>query len=87
MGYYILQKEKLELKMQELVGKCYNSMIDAQDTSRFQPEPDIIAEEHFIKVSEVNELFKNLVYEVNDFLTVKFPDEECRKISNLEYSI
>ncbi len=76
----------LEQKMSNLVAICYNSMIDSQDLSIGIGEPDMMVKEHSVKVSEVNEKFKELVFEINNFLTAKFPEDECEKISNLEYS-
>lgn len=75
----------LEQKMSYLVVICYDSMIDSQDLSIGVDEPDMMVKEHSVKVSEVNEKFKELVFEINDFLTIKFPDDVCEKISNLEY--
>jgi len=77
----------LEHKIANLVASCYNSIGDSQDLSMGVVEPDMMVKEHSVKVSEVNEKFSQLVFEINDFLTVKFPDEECDKISKLEYPI
>lgn len=79
---------ELEQKMDYLVGMCYNSMIDSQDPSTFGiGDPDMMVKEHFVKVSEVNDKFKELFSEINDFLTVKFPDDNGESISNLKFSI
>jgi len=75
-----------EIKMKALVGNCYNSMIDSPDLSIMMGEPDLIAKEHTVKVSEVNKMFKELFLEINDFLTVKFPEESCKSITDLEIS-
>jgi len=77
----------LEQKMAYLVDICYNSMIDSQEMKIGLGDPDMIVKEHFVKVLEVNEKFKQLVSEINDFLTTKFAEEECEKIANLKYSI
>ena len=77
----------LEQKMEYFVALCYNSMIDSQDLRIGVGEPDMVVKEHFVKVLEVNEKFKELFLEINDFLTAKFPEDECEQISKLEYSI
>lgn len=78
---------ELEQKMAYLVDICYNSMIDSQEMKIGLGDPDMIVKEHFVKVSEINEKFKQLVFEINDFLTTKFVEEECEKIANLKYNI
>ncbi len=75
----------LEQKMDSLTSMCYNSMIDSQVMEISSREPDMEVKEHFVKVSEVNKKFKEIFSEINDFLTVKFPENEIEKITNLRY--
>jgi len=77
----------LELKIKKLVDMSYNSMIDTQDPSIQIGDPQMVVEEHFVKVTELNEKFKELFTQVNDSLSVKFPNSQCELISNLQYSI
>lgn len=77
----------LENKIGNLVALCYNSMIDSQDIGIMVGDPEMVVKEHFIKVADINEKFKELFVEVNDFLSVKFPDDQCKAISNLQYNI
>lgn len=86
--YYGEINLELEQKMDYLVAMCYNSMIDSQDPTTFGiGDPDMMVKEHFVKVSEVNDKFKELFSEINDFLTIKFPDKACTIISELKIPI
>lgn len=75
-----------EQKMNLLVAKCYNSMIDSQDIGFKIGDPDLIVKEHTVKVSEVNAMFKELFLEINEFLTVKFPEDSLDSITDLRIS-
>lgn len=79
---------EFEQKLSDLVANCYNSMIDSQVMEISNKEPDMEVKEHFVKVSDVNERFKELFTEINDdFLTIKFPNEVSEKICGLKLSI
>ena len=79
--------KEIEHLFKNVIMSSYNSMIDSQDIGHTLGDPEMVVKEHFVKVNEVNQLFKELSNKVNNKLTHKFPNELIETFSNLKFSI
>ena len=78
----------IEMLFRNVIVSAYNSMIDSDDLSigTALDKPRIV-NEHSSKVEEVNKLFKELSNKINQILKYKFPEDDFKIISDMQFSI